>query len=157
MKLSTLIFFVLIIFVTGCNNSDPNMLALNDIEGIKKFPHKVKLPTRLPFDVEVSRGEVNEYGPNDVHIILSYFTKDDNIEVRITSLEALDVMTGENEQRIQLINGTYAKYFFNGHTQILSWDDNQSNYSLTVYLHGVEEGTEKYTVDELVEIAASFK
>jgi hypothetical protein len=157
MKFTTLIFFVLIIFVTGCNKSDPNMLTLNDIEGIKKFPHDVKLPTRLPFEVEVSRGEVNDYGPNDVHIILSYLTKEDYIEVRIMSLEALEGMTGENEQRLQFKNGTDAKYFLNGHTQILSWDDNQSNYSITLYLHGVEEGTEKYTVDELMEIAASFK
>lgn len=157
MKLTTLIFCVLIFFVTGCSRADTNMLALNDIEGIKNFPHSVKLPTQLPFDVEISQGKVIEYGPNDIHIILSYFTKDDNIEVRIMSLEGLDGRTGANEQRLQLGNGTEAIYFFNGFTQILSWDDNQSNYSLTVTLLGDEEGSEKYTVDELVGIADSFK
>lgn len=94
------------VFVTGCIKEDTNVLALNDIEGIERFPHEVKLPTQLPFEVQISHGEVTKYGSNDIHIFLSYFTKDDNIEVRIMSLEALDVMRGANEQRLHLSDGT---------------------------------------------------
>ncbi|MDE5415649.1 hypothetical protein [Alkalihalobacterium chitinilyticum] len=148
---------------SGPTSSHP--FEIKNIESIEGIWDKFKLPTELPFEVE-------EAGISYVHEHKSSYIEDtDEIQgytvefyfisaeqyvlIRLEDGITIENITGRNEQKIVLSDDTEAVYFFNGASQMLFWDDGDINYSIQV---GTEiEGKEKYTIEDLINIADSFQ
>ncbi|MDQ0350947.1 hypothetical protein J2R98_000750 [Alkalibacillus filiformis] len=151
--------------MSACNQNDEHPYAQN-IEGIDDFPYEFKLPTHMPYEVERVKlfhydqrteelpEKSSELEPLDFNLEISLLGTSEE-EIVITQIEPeLGNRTGSNEQQLELSNGTEAKYFYNGSSQILTWNDSGLSYDIIVYLP--EQDNELYSVEELIKIANSF-
>ncbi|MGP4073584.1 hypothetical protein ACTWQB_13625 [Piscibacillus sp. B03] len=109
------------------------------IKELKSYLKKLNELKPLDFNLEVSlRGTSGE------EIVITHIEPKQELRNR----------TGANEQQLELSNGTEAKYFYNGSSQILTWNDSGFSYDIIVYLP--EQDQELYSVEELIKIANSF-
>ena len=77
------------------------------------------------------------------------------IIISIQSEIDLKNSTGAAEKAIRLSDGTEAEYYYNGSSQIVTWNNSGLNYSILVYLK--EKGEEHYSLEELIKIADSLE
>lgn len=149
--------------MSACTQQAAHPLVKGKIKGLQDFPHDFKLPAYMPFDVKktplYSINTVKESGRTDGHysVEISFKGSDDDewIVVGVMPEIALENSTGEGEKQIQLSDGTEAEYYYNGATQIVTWNDGGQNYLITVYLRDHDQ--EEYSQEELINIADSLE
>lgn len=136
-------------------------MVKEEIKGIQEFPHDFKLPAYMPFEVkETTLFNYNDgsyLGRTDGHYSaeISFIgsAEHDWIVIGVMPEISLENSTGAEEKQIQLSDGTEAEYYYNGATQIVTWNESGHNYNITVYLK--DHGQEQYSQEELIKIADS--
>ncbi|MDQ0351367.1 hypothetical protein J2R98_001181 [Alkalibacillus filiformis] len=162
-----LLSFVLLLLLSACGvgttGAHPYAGELEKAEGYdEEVPFDFKLPTSLPF--ELDEIFIMEMGEDEIEIVSSdrYMfdvilrgedREEEHLIVMIHNHLSVENTQGQNEEQLTLSGGEDAKYFYNGASQILSWDDDDLMYQIAV---SARDG-EKYSIEELVEIAESFE
>ncbi|WP_411953401.1 hypothetical protein ACKXGF_08795 [Alkalibacillus sp. S2W] len=164
-KLLILLLFILLL--SACNQNEEHPYD-QSIEGIDDFPYEFKLPTHMPYEVERVKlfhydqrteelpKKIDDLKPLDfsLEVSLRGTSKEELVLTHIEPKKEFGNKIGSNEQQLELSNGTEAKYFYNGSSQILTWNDSGFSYDIIVYLP--EQDQELYSVEDLIKIANSF-
>ncbi|MET3683414.1 hypothetical protein ABID56_001509 [Alkalibacillus flavidus] len=158
------ILLLCMFFLSACNQNEEHLYS-ESIEGIDEFPYEFKLPTHMPYEVERvkvvhydQRTEelpetISELEPMDFNLEISL--RGTSEEIILTRIEPESgSKTGSNEQQLELSNGKEAKYFYNGSSQVVTWNDSGLSYDIIVHLP--KQNNELYSIEELIEIADSF-
>ncbi|MDV2581401.1 hypothetical protein [Alkalibacillus haloalkaliphilus] len=157
------VFLLLSACGVGTTGAHPYAGELEKAEGYdEEVPFDFKMPTSLPF--ELGDVFIMEMGEDEIEIVSSdrYMfevllrgedPEEEHITVMIHNHGSVENTQGQNEERFTLSDGEDAKYFYNGASQILVWDDDDLKYEIAIYV----DGEERYSVEELVEIAESFE
>jgi hypothetical protein len=131
------------------------------IRTIEEFPYEIKQPTVMPFEPMWTDVDGRIVQHTSAYLSISYSDQENRMQVSVMSHISIEDPPLENElpleqyQQVQLSDGTKALYNFFDRTQVLIWDDGELNYKIFMYLE--ERDVEKYTVEELIEIADSFE
>jgi hypothetical protein len=168
-RLFTLLFLMVII-LSACYQEVVKHSLVHEIEGIEEFPYDFKLPTYFPFEVgevklfdyykkkETLPKKLEEVKGMDFKLEISFLSKDKTelMIIRIHPEMKLENKSGQNEEQIQLSDGAEAEYYFNGNSQIVTWNDSKLNYSILVPLSKDQVGKEIYRREELIKVADSL-
>ena len=153
--------------LSACNQNNEHPLVQN-IEEIEDFPYDFKLPTHMPYKVEEVKlfhynkridklpEKLEDAKPMDFNLEVAFRgeLEEELIIIGIKPKIELENSSGANEQQIKLSNSSEAEYYYNGSSQIVTWNDDSLNYNILVYLP--EKDKELYSLDELIKVADSL-
>ncbi|WP_017186119.1 hypothetical protein [Alkalibacillus haloalkaliphilus] len=157
------VFLLLTACGVGTTGTHPYAGELEKAEGYdEEVPYSFKMPTSLPF--ELDEIFILEMGEDEIEIVSSdrYMfdvvlrgddPEEEHLIVMIHNHGSVENTQGQNEEQLTLSDGGDAKYFYNGASQILVWDDDGLMYQIAIYV----DNEERYSVEELVEVAESFE
>lgn len=154
-----------VFIITACGQSTAQPVMVDAFEGLdelERFPYEVKLPGHLPFKaIEASARIARErepLGDNDKkYYLLSMSYKSENpgeetlliqVENRNRVIRTQEI--GEQEQLVELNDGTPALYTENRIAMFLNWNDGELNYDIAI------PNSEEHAVETLIKIAESF-
>jgi hypothetical protein len=154
-------FFFLLVACSSPETTTHSFDLKGDERYSEDYPYSFKLPTYLSFEIKginiIEMGE-RKSPPKGYTLELTLYGKNiksEHIWIRIVDFGKIENRSGENEQELQLGDGTEAKYFYNGRSQILAWNDKDLMYSISIALG--DNKKERYTIEELIKIADSFE
>ncbi|WP_343783647.1 hypothetical protein [Alkalibacillus silvisoli] len=162
-----LLFVTLFLLISACGvgatGAHPYAGELEKAEGYDEdVPYSFKMPTSIPFGL--NEIIIREMGEDEIEVVSSdrYMfdvilrgedPEEEHLTVMIHNHGSIENTQGQNEKRLTLSGGVDAKYFYNGASQILTWDEDDLMYQISVSVGGEE----RYSVEELVDIAESFE
>ncbi|PKR76787.1 hypothetical protein CEY16_13285 [Halalkalibacillus sediminis] len=178
-----LVLFIFLLGILSACTEAADFLAEDEMEEweaeLKDFDRNIKFPTYAPFDIDNGSLELDYLGPMEVvddeivpleddnkyqTIITRYFGGESPrkaIEVEqhdASNLPIENINHYSEENLVEFGDGLEGAYYFNGMTQILSWENEGTTYSILVSVETEEEhDSEPIPQEEILKIAASFE